>query len=268
MNRYELSEALRSEVSVRFCVFSSGSKQNCFYVESEQAAVLIDMGLSWRAVRAALAGIGRGMADVGGLLISHEHSDHVRGLPMVAKHTTLPIYLHAGSRARLACPLPAAQALRAHRPVTIGDLTIHPFPVSHDAANTFGFRITQGGRALFLASDLGEYSEETCALARGCHAIAIEANYDTAALRTCRYPAFLQARISGARGHLSTDDAMRFLATTIGAATTTAFLLHVSANSNSHALVQQHIDSQLAAAFSGVRFYIAHRDRALAMVEI
>ncbi|HEY3378746.1 MAG TPA: MBL fold metallo-hydrolase [Armatimonadota bacterium] len=253
---------------MRFCIFSSGSKQNCFYLESDQAAVLIDMGLSFRAVRAALATIGRDIADVSGLLISHEHSDHVRGLPMLAKRTTLPVYIHPESQARLRCPLPCVTALHAHQPVTIGDLTIHPFPVSHDAGNTFGFRITQGGRSLFLASDLGMFTEETCALARGCHAIAIEANYDPQALRQCGYPAFLQARISGTRGHLSNEEAMRFLAATIGADTTTAFLLHLSCNSNSHAHVQGQIDAQLAETHSGVRFIIAHRDRALPLLEI
>lgn len=253
---------------MRFCIFSSGSKQNCFYIESNSTAVLIDMGLSLRAVRASLATIGRRIEDVSALLISHEHSDHVRGVPMLAKHTRLAIYLHPDSRAQLVCPLPTVVALRAHEPLLIGDLTIHPFPVSHDAENTFGFRVTQGGRALFLASDLGMFTEETCALARGCHAIAIESNYDISALRQSGYPAFLQARISSPHGHLSNDDAIRFLTSTIGTDTNTAFFLHLSRNSNSHTHVQAQIDAHLNARYSSTRFLIAHRDRALPMVEI
>ncbi len=210
---------------MRFCIFSSGSKQNCFFVESEQAAVLIDLGLSFRALRASLAACGRGIEDVNALLISHEHSDHVRGVPMLAKHTKLPIYLHPDSRAQLACSLPCVRTLHAHVPVLIGDLLIQPFPVSHDAVNTFGFRITHAGRSLFLASDLGTFSEEICTLASGCQAIAIESNYDPLALRQCGYPAFLQARISGPQGHLSNDDAVRFLTMTIGSDTTAAFSL-------------------------------------------
>lgn len=253
---------------MRFCVFSSGSKQNCFYVESDAAALLIDMGVSFRAVRGMLAEIGREIGDVQGLFISHEHSDHTRGLATLAKRTTLPIHIHPKSYRGLNLPLAHARELHAGAPVVVGDLIVQPFPVRHDAANTFGFTITHGARTLFLASDIGGFDASTLELCGRSHAIAIESNYDLATLRQCGYPAFLKSRISGSHGHLSNDDAVRFLQHTICPDTTAAFMLHLSQNSNSHALVQQQIDEHLANQFSGVQFHISHRDRPLPMVEV
>ena len=253
---------------MKFCIFSSGSKQNCFYLESGKTALLIDMGISFRALNVMLRALGREVSDLGGVFISHEHSDHTRGLATLTKRAALPIYLHPASKARLGLPLTHARLLYPHIPVTLGDITILPFPVSHDAVNTFGFRITDGDRSLFLASDLGCFDEAITTRTIGSHAIAIESNYDQLALHTCGYPPSLKARIRGRSGHLSNDDAVRFLQQTIQPHTLTVFLLHLSANSNSPSHVQQQIDTHLAIQFPHVTFHISHRDQALPLIEI
>ena len=253
---------------MKFSIFSSGSKQNCFYIETDDAACLIDMGISYRGLRRMLAAVGREIGDINGLFISHEHSDHTRGLHTLTKYAATPVYIQRDSYAHLRLGLRHPVELKAHEPVILGDLSIHPFPVRHDAANTFGFKITHRDRTLFLASDLGAFDQEILDICAGSHAIAIESNYDPVELRRCGYPAFLQARISGPAGHLSNDDAVAFLKQTICDETQSAFMLHLSINSNSREIVQQRIDQHLAEAFSHVKFHVSYRDQALPLTEI
>ena len=224
---------------MRFCIFSSGSKQNCFYLEAGRTAIVLDMGISFRALTLMLRAIGREVRDLSAAFISHEHSDHTRGLDMLCRRTALPIYMHPNSAARLGISHARVRPLQHDIPVTLGDCTLLPFTVSHDAAHTFGFTISDGTRALFLASDLGCFDAELVTRSAGCHAIAIESNYDPDALQACGYPAFLKARIRGPFGHLSNDDAVHFLRQALHAHTTSVFLLHLSANSNTPALVQR-----------------------------
>lgn len=259
---------LRLDWIVRFCIFSSGSRQNCFYLESDEAAVLIDMGISFRCLRGMLEGLGRRPDQLSAVLVSHEHIDHTRGLPMLLKQASLPLHVHPASHRCLQLPADNLFELYAHTPLTIGDLTILPFPVQHDAVNTFGFKVIHHGRSLFLASDLGSFDETLIALSASCDAIGIEANYDVQILQQCGYPPHLKRRIRSDRGHLSNDDAMRFLHQAIGSSTRAVFMLHLSANSNSREQVQRHLDERLIAAYPGVAFYISYRDRALPLVEI
>jgi phosphoribosyl 1,2-cyclic phosphodiesterase len=187
---------------------------------------------------------------------------------MLAKRSVVPVYLHPASAARLGLPLPQVLPLQHDTPVALGDVNIRPFAVSHDAVNTFGFTIAAGQRALFLASDLGCFDQEIVARSARCQAIAIEANYDREALRACGYPAALKTRIRSRCGHLSNDDMIRFLRQAIQPWTADVFLLHLSANSNSHAHVQRQIDTHLSERFPHVHFHISYRDQPLPIIEI
>ncbi|HEY3377243.1 MAG TPA: hypothetical protein VGL77_07075, partial [Armatimonadota bacterium] len=147
-------------------------------------------------------------------------------------------------------------------------IAVQPFPVRHDAQNTFGFLISTRDRTLFHASDIGSYSAETLTRCQHAHAIAIESNYDPMTLQHNAYPSFLKARISGPDGHLSNPDAVQFLLHAISETTTNVFMLHLSENSNSRQLVSQQIRTNLQPVHQHIQYHISNRDSSLPLIEI
>ena len=140
--------------------------------------------------------------------------------------------------------------------------------LSHDAANTFGFKITDSASSLFLASDTGCFDQAIVREAKGSHAIAIESNHDIDMLKISRYPAYLKKRIGGRFGHLSNDSAARFIEQAATDRTRHVFFLHLSQNNNSPGLVEELIRNRLSARFPSASFHIASRDHPSDLIEL
>jgi phosphoribosyl 1,2-cyclic phosphodiesterase len=253
---------------MKFSILSSGSKQNCFYIESEGSAILIDIGLHYNVMREFLDSVGGAVSKIQALFVTHEHWDHIQGIRSFLKNSRIPVYMDEESRKTARLKLPDHRPVIHGETVEVGDLKVRPFQVSHDAVHTYGYEVSSGGVTLALASDIGSYDDEILPYFRNAHAIAIESNYDPEMLKNSHYPAYLKRRINGKNGHLSNDDAVEFLAKTLSKRTKNVFFLHLSENNNTRTIVENMIDSHLSLRYPGVRFHISSREKPTSLVEL
>jgi phosphoribosyl 1,2-cyclic phosphodiesterase len=193
-------------MSLRVCILGSGSKGNCTYLESPDARILIDAGLSAREIDRRLRQIDRSPAALDGVLISHEHSDHIQGVGALARRYKVPVYVNPATW-RKAQPVVGMVEDRREfstgKPFALKDLTVEPFSLPHDADDPVAFRLTWRRRSMAIVTDLGYSSQLVRERIRGCHLLVLEANHDDTMLKVGPYPWPLKQRIGGKSGHLS-----------------------------------------------------------------
>lgn len=231
-------------MSVFIASLNSGSNGNCYYVGNQHEAVLIDAGISCRETEKRMARIGLSMSRVKAIFISHEHSDHISGVPVLAKKYQIPVYISPRTtftgrqflNAQLVYPFVAYQ------PVRIGDLSITAFPKFHDAAEPHSFVVSCNNINIGVITDIGSACEHVVRNFAQCHAAFLEANYDEQMLANGRYPYHLKRRISGGRGHLSNTQALELFIKHKPAYMSHVLLSHLSKDNNDPHLVKQLFD--------------------------
>jgi phosphoribosyl 1,2-cyclic phosphodiesterase len=196
---------------LQFCTLFSGSSGNVVYLASQRGGLLIDCGMSARQTLEAMTRSGLDPSSVHGILITHEHSDHVRGVGVVSRKLGVPVYATQGTWEGMAA---AVGELPAHNRVVIGaegsffldDMEIVPFSIPHDANDPVGYRIFTGRHSVAVATDLGYFSQTVADAVAGAEIVLLESNHDPELLKkNPHYPASLKARILGRKGHLSND---------------------------------------------------------------
>lgn len=224
---------------MRFESIASGSSGNCIYTGSDTTHILVDVGISCKRTRTALQEIDLDLRDLDGIFITHEHTDHIQGLPVLAKRTRMPIYATPGTiRALRAMPkLSEIEPERfvpveADKKVSLGDLTIEPMRISHDAAEPVGYRIRCGRKKISICTDLGCFTDYTVECLRESDVILLEANHDVNMLQVGPYPYPLKQRILGKRGHLSNVSSGRLLSRILNPHMKGIFLGHLSKENN------------------------------------
>ena len=197
---------------MRFCAFASGSSGNCTYAGSESTHILVDVGISGKRVDQALNCAGLAGRDLNGILITHEHSDHICGLGVISRKYGIPIYATEKTIDAIKKDKSVGQidpelfnVIRADNKFNIGDLTVNPMKISHDAADPVGYRISYGSKKVAVCTDLGKYDEYTVEALKGLDVLLLEANHDVKMLQLGPYPYPLKQRILGDRGHLSNE---------------------------------------------------------------
>lgn len=189
---------------------ASGSNGNCYYVGNEEEAVLVDAGISCRETEKRMARLKLSMKKVKAIFISHEHSDHIRGLTILAKKYNLPVYISPGTLKY--CPVPIERHLvynlTATETVQIGNLYVKAFTKFHDANEPHSFVITYSGIKVGVFTDIGAPCQNLKEHFSKCHAAFLEANFDEVMLDKGHYPLFLKNRIRGGKGHLSNRQAL------------------------------------------------------------
>ncbi len=207
----------------------SSSKGNCALLVSNGRGLLIDCGVSRAQIVAAVEAAGLTMEAIDGLLLTHEHSDHIKALPMLLKHGCPQIYATGGT-------LNAAEAAGIdHRgaPFDIGAFHIIPITTCHDCTDPCGYRIEVEGKALAVVTDTGRITPAIQQQLLGCTLIMLESNYDPDLLENGPYPAALKRRIASAHGHLSNNDCAAVLALmALQGDMKTAVLAHLSDHNN------------------------------------
>lgn len=219
---------------------NSGSNGNCYYVGNSQEAVLIDAGISCKEIEKRMARLNLPMGKVKALFISHEHSDHIKGVCVLARKYKLPVYLspktHAG------CGFDLHQDLvfnwDTNNTVEIGSLSVTAFRKIHDARDPHSFMVSCGDTRVGVFTDLGAVCTELTAHFKQCHAAFLEANYDSDMLNNGRYPYFLKKRISGGSGHLSNAEALTLFCNHRNERLSHLLLSHLSKDNNSPELVE------------------------------
>lgn len=230
---------------MRICTLGSGSAGNATLVVAGETRVLIDCGLSGRETIKRLQAIGEDPARLDGVVLTHEHGDHARGLAMLAK--TLDITVHASPATLAACRLGEKMELIrrgeevvAGQSFAVGALTFHPFAVPHDAADPLAFAVEAAGCRMGVAVDLGYFGPAAADGFRGCDALILEANHEIEMLRVCNYyPWALKQRIMGRNGHTSNTEMARFLREDFDGRAQHILLAHLSQNTNLPLLAEQ-----------------------------
>lgn len=237
---------------MKMCSLSSGSSGNCIFVGSEHTSLLVDAGISGRRTEQGLNTIGYTGKDIDGILITHEHSDHIKGLGVLSRKLNLPIYATKGTwdaiRSKNSTgkiPEDLFHEIRPDQTVRIGDLDVEPFSIMHDAADPVGYRICSDGRSCAVATDMGTYTDYTIRHLQYLDAILLEANHDVNMLEAGRYPYPLKVRILSDRGHLSNETSGQLLCQILHDNIRHIFLGHLSAENNYPALAYETVCSEV-----------------------
>jgi phosphoribosyl 1,2-cyclic phosphodiesterase len=235
---------------VNIIVLNSGSNGNAVYVESPRsgAAVLLDCGISRKQIELRLKVHGRYLHNVRGVFVTHEHADHVRGLPVTTKMYRVPTFLTEPTWRNLwkNKPYKGHQFIRYKTAAKVEDITVEAYPKSHDAADPVFFVVTIDGTRFLYATDLGVHSEEVQRLLGEVDAALIESNYDEDMLEHGPYPQHLKDRISAPHGHLSNTQAMQLIESHCNGRLHTLILGHLSEKNNTPEVVQREVDAVLA----------------------
>jgi phosphoribosyl 1,2-cyclic phosphodiesterase len=238
---------------------NSGSNGNCYYIGNEKDAVLIDAGISCRETERRMMRLGLSPKKVRAVFISHEHSDHIRGLPVLARKYQLPVYITPGTHrscGSLSAPDHLSIPFLAFQPVRIGELEITAFPKFHDAADPHSFVIECRGTTVGVFTDIGNPCPNLVGHFKKCHAAFLEANYDDEMLDKGRYPYFLKTRIRGGHGHLSNRQALELFQAHRPEFMTHLLLSHLSRDNNNPQLVSELFNNHA----NGVEIIVASRD--------
>lgn len=245
---------------------NSGSNGNCYYIGNHTEAILVDAGISCREIGRRMKRLGLSMLKVKAVFVSHEHTDHVKGICGLVKKYRLPIFITMPTL--LNCNFSIEQgcinSFDVHDPVMVGSLLVKAFSKFHDAADPYSFTITCGGITVGVFTDIGTPCSNLTGHFRQCHAAFLEANYDEAMLETGNYPWHLKRRISGGYGHLSNNEALALFTRHRPSFMSHLFLSHLSKNNNCPQLVKdlfvQHAN--------GVEIVVASRYEETAVYDI
>jgi phosphoribosyl 1,2-cyclic phosphodiesterase len=252
-------------------VLGSGSRGNCFAVESEGVALLLDAGFSAREVERRAEAAGLSMERVAGIVLTHEHGDHACGAARLARWLGAPILTAPGTWVRLAPRMGDAH----HRPLgfraraELGPFTVEACPTSHDAAEPLAVSIRAGnGCGVGMAYDLGRPTSAVRYLLRHLTALVLEANHDEVQLRTSSYPPVVQRRIAGSVGHLSNRAAGELLAELHHPGLSVVVLAHLSQQCNTANEARATIAPLLRRAGFRGQLHIALQDEPLPPIPV
>ena len=231
---------------MRLVSIASGSSGNCTYIGSENTHLLVDAGISNRRIEQGLNEIGVKGSELNGIMITHEHSDHIRGLGVLARKYGIPVYGTretleeiAGKKCLGEYPKELLTEIRPDLEFSVGDLTLLPFSIDHDAANPVAYRIRQGQKSVAVATDMGHFDAYVIDHLQGLDALLVESNHDVNMLQTGPYPYYLKCWILGYHGHLSNENAGRLLNHLLHDRLKHILLGHLSKENNYEALAYE-----------------------------
>lgn len=220
---------------MRFCVLSSGSRANATYVEAGETAIIIDNGLSAKKLEGRLHLAGLSTKKIKAVLVTHEHADHIAGVPTLSRKLKVPIFTNRLTRKGLRDGF-AFETFKNGESFNIGEIEISPFSIIHDAADPVGFVCRAAGLSFGTVTDLGRVTDVVKNALAGVNSILLESNHDQEMLANCSYPWHTKQRISSSHGHLSNDASAAFLQELIHGDMNHVVLGHISENSNTHEL--------------------------------
>lgn len=232
-------------MSLYITSLNSGSNGNCYYIGNEREAVLIDAGISCRETEKRLLRLGLSIKKIKAIFVSHEHSDHINGIPMIAKKHQIPVYITIPTMLRggLVLEEHLVTPFAAFQTISIGDLQVTAFPKQHDASNPHSFVVKGREVTIGIFTDLGVVCDNLVHHFKQCHAAFLEANYDDEMLDKGNYPYHLKRRIRGGQGHLSNKQAFELFSTHRPDFMTHVLLSHLSKNNNDPQLVNELFNS-------------------------
>lgn len=245
---------------MRFCSIASGSSGNCIYAGSDATHLLIDVGISGKRTESGLKELDLSARDIDGILITHEHSDHIAGLGVLARKYEIPIYATEGTIAAIKKSSSLGvidedlfHPVHADEKVVIKDMVCHPIRISHDAAEPVAYKICHDKKSVGIITDLGNYNDYIVESLRGTDALLLEANHDINMLQVGPYPYYLKQRILGDRGHLSNERAGQLLCRLLHDKLQSIQLGHLSKENNLPELAYEAVRVEVTMSETDVR---------------
>lgn len=239
----------------KYSILASGSSGNSFYLETPKKRILVDAGLTGKKISSLLAEIDRKPEDLDAILITHEHSDHIKGVGVLARKYHLDIYANEKTwqvidERNMIGKIDVAQkhVFERDKMITFGDIDIESFGVSHDAADPQFYRFMKDNKSFVMLTDTGYVSDRMSGIIDNADAYLIESNHDIEILRSGSYPWSLKQRILSDMGHLSNEDGAGAMIRSMGNKTKKIFLGHLSKENNIKELAHMTMENQLAMA--------------------
>ena len=243
-----------------FCPLASGSKGNCIYLGTDQVKILIDAGISARAIQTKLAAIGVNLSEIDAILITHDHTDHIQGLRTLACKMGIPIIANQETAKGIVEALqhcPKFKIFSTGETFGFGDLEIHPFSIPHDTLDPVAFTIRTQRHKLGFCTDLGFATSLVQSQLRNCDYLYLEANHQPSMVDACHRPAVYKQRVLGRNGHLSNQACAQLLLQVFHAELKHVHLAHLSSECNSPETALHIVNSALQAHNMHVEVSIA-----------
>ncbi|WP_164110953.1 MULTISPECIES: MBL fold metallo-hydrolase [Sphingobacterium] len=242
---------------MKYAAIASGSNGNCYYIAKGEDVVLIDVGINTKHILLRMANLGLSPAAVKAIFITHEHTDHIKGLSVFCKRYQIPVYLTKGTYkgTKLRLPEHLVHIINADARIKVGDLTVIGIPKYHDAKEPCSFVVTDGDTNVSILTDLGRGCDNVKHVIQHSDVLLLESNYDEEMLRTGRYSYYLKNRISSGWGHISNREALELLLEHRSPRLKHLILGHLSGENNTVDIVEQ----TFASHCDGIELSIALR---------
>ena len=260
---------------MKLCSIASGSSGNCIYVANDDTNLLVDAGISKKRIVEGLDSIGVDVADIDGILVTHEHVDHIKSVGVMARAYNVPIYgtydtLKAIHEYKSTGNIDQSlyRPIKADNVFNIKSLAIRPFATSHDAVDPVCYTFHSNDKKIGVATDLGEYDDYIISNLEGCNVLLLEANYDRNMLQVGPYPYYLKQRIVGNKGHLSNVNTGELLKHIISDKLKYIFLGHLSKENNYPELAYETVKVELEDELRDSILKVAHRDKPSELVTV
>lgn len=248
-----------TKAGFKYSILASGSTGNAFYLETPQKRLLVDAGLTGKKITSLLAEIDRRPEDLDAILITHEHSDHIKGVGVLARKYHLDLYANEKTWEVMDARnmLGKVDSSQKHifsreKMLTFGDIDIESFGVSHDAVDPQFYRFMKDGKCFVMLTDTGYVSDRMAGIVENADAYLIESNHDIDILRAGSYPWKTKQRILSDFGHLSNEAGAQAMIDTLGNRTKKIYLGHLSKENNIKELAHMTMETQLMQAGLGV----------------
>ncbi|KAB3530212.1 MBL fold metallo-hydrolase [Alkaliphilus pronyensis] len=257
-------------MAIRFCSLASGSSGNCHFISDNQEFLLVDAGLSGKRIQGKLLEIDVDPHKLTGLLISHEHNDHIHSAGILSRRFNIPIYANEGTCRGMAGKLGKVcegniKVFETGKPFSINSFDITPYSISHDANDPVGFSIKNNNIKISITTDLGYFSDEIINHIKDSDLVVLESNHDEEMLKVGSYPYYLKRRILSKIGHLSNEAAAQAIVSLVKNNVTRVMLAHLSKENNFPELAMETTNNALALnkmiIGKDVEIGLAHRDR-------
>ena len=270
---------------MRITSLASGSSGNCVYVGTDTTHLLVDVGISGKRIISGIEQLDLSVRDIDGILITHEHADHIGGLGIISRKYGIPIYTTAKTRQAILNCKSLGQIdedlfvdVTADTKISIKDITVNPMKISHDAVDPVAYRFQHGNNRVAVVTDLGRYTDYTVESLKNMDVLFLEANHDVNMLQVGPYPYYLKQRILGDRGHLSNENAGSLLYRLLNDNLKAVFLGHLSKENNIPELAYESVRCEVNVLsqnndYKGIKMsdfpmYVAKRDTLSQIVEI
>lgn len=248
---------------IGYCPLASGSKGNCIYVGSPQCKILIDAGISAKAVRTKLAEIGVDIHEIDAILITHDHTDHIQGLKILSNHLNIPIFANAETAKGIVAYFHETfrfKIFSTGETFSYRDLTIHPFSVQHDTVDPVAFTIRLDDLKLGFCADLGFASKLVQTHLEGCDYLYLEANHEPSMVHASSRPMIYKQRVLSRSGHLSNDQCGELLTTVAHDKLKHVHLAHLSSECNAQEVAIMKVSEHLQKRSMKLDLSIAYQD--------